>query len=303
VSGSTGKPGPFACWLYAIRPKTLFAAIIPVLMGSAVAFRDGGYDSKVVLLILTCAICIQIGTNLANDYWDWKKGADTEKRIGPPRVTSLGWIAPAKVYRATLLFFGLAGLTGLFLVAAGGWPIFWIGAASLICGFAYTAGPFPLAYLGLGEIFVLLFFGPVASGGTYYLLTRDWSPASLLVGLGAGLYSTALLVVNNLRDRKGDSGAGKKTLAVRFGATFARSEFAVCLIAPGMVFAFAGWLEGISTLWLSMLLIGPLMLALPLVRTLNRLPEGPELNALLARVGRVSLLATSLVCATWIFHP
>ena len=235
-------------WLLAIRPKTLTASLAPVILGTALAYKDGYFSGSYLFLTFFCALLIQIGTNLCNDYCDFKKGADTPERIGPTRVTQAGLIAPNEVSAGFVLAFGLAACVGLCLVLRAGWPILLIGVASILSGIAYTAGPYALAYLGLGELFVLIFFGPVAVAGTYYIQALRFSWPACLAGIALGLLSCAILVVNNLRDLEQDKKANKKTLAVRFGRQFANFEYLFCLLAPALI---AFWLHA----WAASLLI------------------------------------------------
>ena len=217
-------------WLAATRPKTLAAAIAPVIVGAALAYGDGAFHLPSLLAIICSSLFIQVGTNFANDYFDFVQGADTEDRVGPTRATQAGLVTPRGMLFATAVAFGFSALFGLYLVWRGGVPILIIGIASIAAGILYTAGPYALGYLGLGDIFVLIFFGPVAVGGTYYLQTGLITPAVLVAGFGPGLLATAILVVNNYRDRFTDVGANKKTLVVRFGETFGIVEFFSCVI-------------------------------------------------------------------------
>ena len=219
-------------WILAARPRTLGAAVVPVLAGCALAAASGGFDPFVSTLILACAILIQIATNLFNDAIDHFKGADTEGRLGPTRVTSSGLLAPGRVMLGAFLCTALAAILAIPLVLRGGWPILLLGAVSLFLAYAYTGGPFPLAYLGLAEIFVVLFFGIFAVAGTFYLNALGVSTAAMLAGLQIGLHSSVLLAVNNLRDLETDRIARKRTLAARFGLTFARRENAALILAP-----------------------------------------------------------------------
>jgi 1,4-dihydroxy-2-naphthoate octaprenyltransferase len=213
-----------AIWL-ALRPKTLTAGIAPVLVGTAVAAARGQWRLLPALAALAGATAIQIGTNLFNDYEDFRRGADTHERLGPARATQQGWIGAAQVRAMALGAFAVATAFGLYLTAIGGWPVVAIGLASLLSGWLYTGGPAPLAYVGLGDVFVFVFFGLVAVAGTTYVQTGTLEPQAVLAGAALGALATAILVVNNLRDRGTDAQAGKRTLAVRFGATAARAEY------------------------------------------------------------------------------
>jgi 1,4-dihydroxy-2-naphthoate octaprenyltransferase len=229
-----GVPANVGLFFRAARPRTLAAAIAPVLIGTALAHRDGRLHVPAALAALAGAVWIQIGTNLANDYFDHHKGAD-RARIGPERLTASGRVSPSWMRRAFLFAFGLALVPGAYLIARGGWPLAIIGLLGILAGVFYTAGRRALAYLGLGELFVLLFFGPVAVAGTYFAQALEWSAAAAFAGLAPGLLSTALLCVNNLRDRETDREAGKRTLAVRLGRGFAKSEIVVSVVFAALV--------------------------------------------------------------------
>jgi 1,4-dihydroxy-2-naphthoate octaprenyltransferase len=232
-------------WLLAARPKTLTAALAPVLVGSGLAAHHDRFALGPAAAALAGAVLIQIGTNLANDYYDFVRGGDTAERVGPVRVTHAGLIAPGSVRRAMVLVLAAAMLPGAYLVAVAGWPIVWIGLASIACAVLYTGGPFPLAYHGLGDLFVFVFFGLIAVGGTYYVQALVWPPDALLAGAGLGALSTALLVVNNLRDIETDARAAKRTLAVRLGRRGTRAEYVLLLVVAALVplvgFAAFGW--------------------------------------------------------------
>jgi len=219
-------------WILAARPRTLGAAVIPVLAGTALAFAADAFDPFLTLLILAAAVLIQIATNYFNDALDHAKGADTAERLGPTRATSSGLLSARAMMTGGVLCLILATAFAVPLVLRGGWPILALGLLSLLLAYAYTGGPFPLAYLGLGEIFVVLFFGVFAVAGTFYLNALEWSFAAVLAGLQIGLHSSVLLAVNNLRDLATDRAADKRTLAARFGLAFARRETAALVIAP-----------------------------------------------------------------------
>ena len=212
-------------WVLAARPKTLSAAVAPVLVGTALAY--GGVE-PIHWIAFTCAllgaVCIQIGTNLVNDALDFKRGADTAERLGPIRVTQAGLLSSTAVLGAAYVCFALAALCGIPLMFRGGWPIVAIGVTSIAAAYAYTGGPYPLAYHGMGELFVMIFFGLVAVEGSYYVQTLTFSRDALIAGIACGSLAVVLLAINNLRDIPNDRASGKLTLAARFGERFARGE-------------------------------------------------------------------------------
>lgn len=222
-------------WLLAARPKTLLAALSPVAIGTQLAVVDGDFHLLAMLATLLCAISIQVGTNFCNDYCDFHQGADTESRKGPARAVQSGLISPRAMLIATIIAFAVTGGSAWLLYLRAGWPFLLLGALSIFLGVAYTAGRFSLAYLGIADPFVLIFFGPVAVAGTQYIQTLQFDEATILAGLGPGLISTGLLVVNNLRDIDEDRIANKRTLAVRFGATFSRYQYATCMMGAAAV--------------------------------------------------------------------
>ena len=217
-------------WVLAARPKTLSAAIVPVLMGTALAAPTISWP--IFAFTLLGALLIQIATNFFNDAIDFKKGADTGERLGPLRVTQAGLLGADAVMRGAWLCLIGAALCGIPLILRGGWPLLAIGVVSMAMAYAYTGGPYSLAYHGLGELFVILFFGVIAVGGTFYLQTLRYTREALLAGLAAGSLATVLIVINNLRDLEGDRRSGKKTLAARFGERFARFEVVLFALAP-----------------------------------------------------------------------
>lgn len=269
-------------WLLAARPKTLSAAVVPVVMGSALAADEPAAISWwVFACALSGALLIQIATNFINDALDFKKGADTSERLGPIRVTAAGLISEERVMRAAWLCLGLAALCGIPLLVRGGWPMLVIGLASIAAAYAYTGGPYPLAYHGLGELFVVIFFGFVAVGGTFYALSLQLTQSALLAGFAAGSLATVLLVINNLRDIESDRRSNKRTLAVRFGENFARAEIVFSTLAPFVAVAGIAWIRGHGGL---LLILGALPLALlVIVRTLRT--QGVKLNRALAIAG------------------
>ena len=228
-------------WILAARPKTLTAAAAPVVAGTGLAAFHGGASMLPALAALVGALLIQVATNLANDYYDFVRGGDTEERVGPVRVTQAGLLSPSSVKRGMLATLAAALLVGCYLVWVGGWPIVVIGLASLACAVLYTGGPFPLAYHGLGDVFVFVFFGLVAVSGTVYVQVLAWPPDAFLAGAAMGALSTAILVVNNLRDIPTDAKAGKRTLAVRLGPGGTKAEYLVMLAVAAAV-PVVGWL-------------------------------------------------------------
>ncbi len=268
-------------WLLAARPKTLAAAVVPVLVGTALA-RNAGAPTQ--WLVFACALAgavfIQIGTNLVNDAIDFKKGTDTAERLGPLRVSQAGLLPADAVLRGAYLCFFLASCCGIPLILRGGLPILAIGITSIFAAWAYTGGPYPLAYHGLGELFVLVFFGFVAVGGSYYLqrLTID-SPA-LLAGFICGALAVVLLAINNLRDLHNDRASMKLTLAARLGESFARSEVRMSALAPFLALMFLAWMRD----WHLLGALVALPLAIVLIRKVDR-SEGAALNRCLALAG------------------
>jgi 1,4-dihydroxy-2-naphthoate octaprenyltransferase len=221
-----GRPSALKVWVLASRPATLLACVVPVMVGTALAGAAGALRWDAALVALVCSGLIQIGTNLYNDYADFKKGADTSARLGPARATQRGWLRPGQVLAGAGLCFGLSVLLGGYLVALSGWPILVVGLLSVFFGYAYTGGPLPLAYNGLGEVFVMIFFGVVAVCGTYYVQADALSWPVLLASVPIGALASCILVVNNLRDHRSDAAAKKRTLAVMLGARAARWEYA-----------------------------------------------------------------------------
>lgn len=217
-------------WIEAARPKTLAAAFTPVLVGAGIAWNDSLFSVASTSVALICAFLIQIGTNFANDYYDYIKGADTHERIGFQRATAAGLIAPKTMRNATIVTMGLAFMIGQYLIWVGGWQVLVIGLLSLLFGILYTGGPYPLGYNGLGDIFVFIFFGIVAVMGTYYVNALEWSEASFWASLAVGGLCTNILVINNLRDVEQDEKAGKRTLGVMFGDTALKLEYTLMLL-------------------------------------------------------------------------
>jgi 1,4-dihydroxy-2-naphthoate octaprenyltransferase len=289
---------PVRAWLLAARPATLPAAAVPVLVGAAAAVHEGvSFRPLVFAATLAAALLIQIGTNFANDYSDFHRGADHEGRLGPTRVTQSGLIEHAMVRRGIVVAFGTAALLGIYLAFVGGWPIVVIGVLSIICGLAYTGGPWPFGYHGLGDLFVFLFFGLVAVSGTAYLQAGSWSSFALALGVPIGLLVTNILVVNNLRDLDTDHAAGKRTLAVRLGERATRIQYTLFVVVAYLTLPLLSLSElviprsaSVTThLWLLLPLLS-LPLAVSLVRTILSGVAGRELNPILKRSGQLLLL-------------
>ena len=217
-------------WILASRLKTLPAAISPVLVGVSLAIHDGEFKPFIAFMTLLAAVLIQIGANFANDVYDFLKGSDREDRLGPTRATQSGLISPENMKKGMCLDFAMAICVGFYLASIGGWPIVWIGLASIASAIAYTGGPYPLGYHGWGDVFVFIFFGIIAVPGTYYLQSGIVSYDSILLGIPLGALSTAILIVNNLRDADTDIKSDKRTLAVRLGKPFVKIEYIVMMV-------------------------------------------------------------------------
>jgi 1,4-dihydroxy-2-naphthoate octaprenyltransferase len=252
----------FQHWIDASRPKTLAAAVIPVMVGTSIAYKDGLFDLFPAFLALICAILIQIGTNFANDYYDFVKGADNDQRIGFIRATSSGLIPARTMFMATIITMSAAFLIGLILVWHAGWIVLLIGVLSLIFGIAYTGGPYPLGYNGLGDVFVFLFFGVIAVMTTYYVQALEWSMITFWASLAVGALSTNILVVNNLRDVPTDTVTGKKTLGVLFGETTLKMEYALLFLIAIAIPPHLFYVEGYSVVIFLPLLTFPFMVKL-----------------------------------------
>jgi 1,4-dihydroxy-2-naphthoate octaprenyltransferase len=293
----TERPSTTAIWVSAARPKTLGAAFAPVFIGTAMAYTAGVLDVGRVLACLLGAVTLQLGTNFVNDYCDNERGADTPDRLGPTRATAAGWVSPAEMRRAIGLVYLALIPTGAYLVAVAGWPIAVIGIASIVASIAYTGGPYPLAYHGLGDPFVLLFFGPIAVAGTFYTQALEVSNEAVLAGLMPGLIATALLAVNNLRDIPTDRVANKRTLAVRFGPTFTKIQITLCLVVPILVLPVLLVVRnGHPAALLSMLAMLPAVSVIKRAWTL----EGRDLVPVLGDTGKVLVLHSVLFGLGWI---
>ena len=274
-------------WIIASRPRTLLAAFVPVMVGSAVAFNEGKLKIILSLSALLCSLLIQVGTNFTNDLYDFLKGSDTTKRKGPRRVLASGLISVGEMKTAIVLTFLTAFLIGLFLVYHGGFVILVIGILSILAGLAYTAGPYPLAYNALGDIFVFMFFGIIGTVGTYYLHTNDLSLVSFISSIPVGALVTNILVVNNYRDIEEDKTAGKKTLAVKLGKNFTRYQFIFLIVlsflVPLILFIF---FNASIFIFLPYLTLPIAYKVISMIYTLN----GTQLNTTLELTARLSAI-------------
>jgi len=273
-------------WILAARPKTLSAAVVPVWVGAMLMLLDGDPATGSWLLFfctLASCLCIQVATNLFNDAIDFDKGADTDQRLGPKRVTASGLLSRKAVFGGALGFCFLAALVAIPMIQERGWPIVVIGVVSLFCAYGYTGGPVPLAYRGFGELFVILFFGLVAVTGSYFVQTGEWgSPAIWLLALQCGLYSTVLIAINNLRDREEDSGTGKRTLAVRFGEKFARCEIAVIGFVAALLMIPVGILAELNAMFYGVAAVALGIVHFIIVKQVFETEPSEKYNAFLA---------------------
>lgn len=285
--------------LLAFRPKTLTAALVPCVAGTALVKAIGlSWNGWVLFYALMASFLIQIGTNLVNDAVDFKKGADTEKRIGPQRITQAGILSANQVMLLGSLCFLLAVLCGIPLVLKGGWVIVAIGVASVLMGYSYTAGPFPLAYLGLGDLFVIIFFGLLAVTGIVFLNTGEWMTEAFVLGLQIGLHATVLIAINNLRDHSGDRLVNKKTLAVRFGVNFSRWEIAALSFLP-FVLNLYWWFEGYKIAAIVSLLAIPL--AVKVTKNVFNTEPSPAYNKFLGQAAGLHLVFGLLIALGFAF--
>ena len=284
-------PGFWKSWLVAARPKTLPASASPAILGSAVAFADGVFRPGPALAALAVSLLLQIGANISNDYFDYKKGADTAARVGPVRVTQARLLTPRQVVAGMLVVFGLAALLGVYLISVSGWPALVIGAAAILTALAYTGGPYPLGYNGLGEVFVFIFFGLAAVCGTYFVQAGAVSAAAVYAAISAGLLVVNILVVNNLRDIETDRASGKRTQAVRLGESGSVLEYTIVLILAYAVLGLAVLSRAVSPWALLAILSLPLAWRL---RGKVAVTRGRALNRLLAETGQLVLVFSLL---------
>ncbi|HET6449113.1 MAG TPA: 1,4-dihydroxy-2-naphthoate polyprenyltransferase [Conexibacter sp.] len=292
---ATAAPSVVRIWLMAARPKTLPVGLAPVLVGTALADTAGVFHPLRFVAALLGALFIQVGANLSNDYSDARRGADTEDRLGPVRVTAGGLVPPRQVLIATYVTFGLAILTGVYLVAVAGWQLLLVGGVSIVAGVLYTGGPRPYGYEGLGELFVFLFFGIVAVAGSFFVQAEQLVWEAFALAVPVGLLASAVLVVNNVRDLETDRRAGKRTLAVRLGRERTRSLYAA-MVYGAVLLSPVTWVFGPLDPWMLLPFVA-LPLAAPIVRTVRTRTDGPSLNEALARTGQLELLFCVLLSA------
>lgn len=292
------KPGALQAWLLAARPRTLPLAAAPVAVGTAVAFLEGNASTVAALAALAGAMFLQIGSNFANDVFDAEKGADDKYRLGPPRATQQGWLTPGAVKLGMGVAFGLAAIAGAVLVSVAGWPILAIGIAAIIAAITYTGGPWPFGYHGLGEVFVFLFFGVVAVAGTTYAQTLSLSPVALVASVPIGLLASAVLVVNNLRDIRGDTRAEKMTLAVRFGEDGARMQYRLFVLAAFLFLAPIVWVTRAPFALLPLISLPRAFVAIGRVQS----EEGAALNEVLAETAQLAIRFALLLAIGLVLH-
>ena len=292
-SPTAAAPGSLRAWIIAVRPATLSAAAVPVFVGTAVAAWLGGFRLGPALAALAGAFLLQIGANFANDVFDYEKGADTHERLGPTRAVQAGLLTPRSVRRGMFVVFGLALLVGIYLTLVSGPAIFAVGVLSILAAIAYTGGPYPLGYHGLGDVFVMVFFGFVAVAGTTYVQTGSVPALALWAAVPVGALATAILVVNNVRDAPTDAKAGKRTLAVRFGRRAGVAEYALLLAAAYLV-PLALALAELG--WPVLLPLASAPLGVRLLTALQR-ERGPALNPVLVGTAKLLLLHGLLFAA------
>ena len=296
-------PGKVNVWILAARPKTLWAAVSPVLIGIAIAIRADVVHPTAAALTVAAAMLIQTGTNYYNDYKDFVGGADTSSRKGPTRAVQAGLVTPAAMKRATVFAFSLAVVAGLYLMIRGGWPIVLIGISSILFGVLYSAGKYSLANLGLADVFVFIFFGPVAVAGTYFVQALDWPIDVWLVGIAPGVLSVAILLVNNIRDMDEDRDHQKMTIVVRFGKKFGYFAYVSCIFLAAATPVLLFFLMGAPIWSMAAALILPI--SIPTIKTLITTSEleMEKLNPVLAATGRLLLFYSLFFSIGWVASP
>ncbi|MCL6100361.1 MAG: 1,4-dihydroxy-2-naphthoate polyprenyltransferase [Bacteroidetes bacterium] len=284
----------FDAWVLASRPRTLAAAIVPVIVGSSIAIRDGLFQPLAAFIALLCSVLIQVGTNYVNDLFDFLHGTDKEDRTGPQRAVASGIISVTEMKIGIYISFGLSFVLGMYLVTIGGWFILFLGVISILAGVAYTAGPFPLAYNGLGDIAVFIFFGFVGTVGTYYVQTLTITSMAFWSSVPVGALITNILVVNNYRDREEDRSNGKNTLAVIFGEKFTRLQYLTFMIVSYAIL-FVVYFTYKKSFWIFLPLLS-LPISIKLIRMIFSL-RGKELNKTLELTAKLSAIYGLLFAA------
>ena len=284
-------------WFKSTRPRTLPAAAAPVIIGIALAFYENKINLFIAIFTLMAALLIQIGTNFANDYFDFIKGTDTDKRIGPVRLIQAGLIKKNEMLAAFIIAFIAASVLGVFLVIRGGYPVLLVGIFAIIFGILYTAGPAPLGYIGLGDIFVFIFFGLISVTGTYYLQTLKINPVVLIASLAPGFLSVAILTANNIRDIKTDKEAGKRTLIVRFGYNFGLFEYLFCIIAAHLIPVILVLIT--KSHYFSLISVLTVIMAVKPVKIILSRPEPRYLIPVLGKTGQILLIFSILFSIGW----
>lgn len=278
------KKNSLKAFILAARPKTLPASITPVIVGCSLAFAYGQFKWIPAMICLVFAVLVQVVSNMANDYFDFVKGTDNEERLGPARACASGWIDPPLMLRVAIVVLIIAIFIGLILVTYGGWNLIWLGLAIAVFAFAYSAGPYPLAYHGWGDVCVLLFYGIVPVGFTFYVQSLVWTLPATVAAFAVGLASINILVVNNYRDRHGDEQSGKKTSVVRWGEKFAESFYLANGLVAVCLCSYFGAEEG---LWWATLL--PLLYLIPHIQTWKGICEVKEGKGLNKYLGKTAL--------------
>lgn len=298
MSEAATRPGRLAIWVMAARPRTLPVSVAPVVVGTAVAWAEGAARLGPALAAFAGALLLQLASNFANDLFDHEKGADTEERIGPPRVMQQGLMTARELRTGIVVVVALAVATGLYLTAVAGWPVVAIGVVSIIAALAYTGGPWPLGYHGLGEVAVFVFFGPVAVVGTHFVQSGFFSWAAFFASWSVGLLAAAILVVNNVRDIETDAKVGKRTLAVRLGREGGRNQYGV-LVSGAYALLLVPWLGLGASPWVGLPIV-TLPLALRQIRVVQREIDGPSLNAALAATAQLTLFYSLASAVGWL---
>ncbi len=292
-----GKISKIGLWVKSTRPRTLPAAAAPVIIGLALAFYETRINLFIAIITLITALLIQIGANLSNDYFDFIKGTDTEKRIGPVRVIQAGLIKKNEMMAAFIITFAAASFLGIFLVMHGGYPVLIIGVFAIIFGILYTAGPAPLGYIGLGDIFVFIFFGLISVMGTYYLQLLEINYIVLIASLAPGFLSMAILTANNLRDIKTDKEAKKRTLIVRFGYNFGAAEYLFCIVAAHLIPVILVFIT--RSHYFSLISLLTIILAIKPMKIIFSHPGAKPLIPVLGATSRILLIFSVLFSIGW----